>query len=131
MNCSGLHGQIKISTVLSLHALTNSDIPSNASFNPAYFSTTKPLLAFLRENESPFMMEIYPYYQYLDNPTPQILACCLFNANAGQVDPVFGLKYMNMFDVKVDTFRTALNGLQYQDIEIVVAETGWPSNVQG
>ena len=103
LHVAGLHGKIKVSTVVSLHALTNSDMPSNASFNPAYLSTVMPLLEFLRENESPFMMSTYPYYQYLDMSTPQMLAFCLFQPNVGRVDLVTGLKYMNMFDVKVSS----------------------------
>ena len=33
---------------------------------------------------------------------------------------------MNMFDAQVDAVRSALNSMGFKNVEIVVAETGWP-----
>ncbi|KAJ0536116.1 putative glucan endo-1,3-beta-D-glucosidase [Helianthus annuus] len=46
--------------------------------------------------------------------------------NAGRPDSGTNVKYMNMFDAQVDAVRAALNAMAFNDVEIVVAETGWP-----
>ncbi|KAM7479295.1 hypothetical protein LguiA_027508 [Lonicera macranthoides] len=119
--------KIKVSTVHSMAVLSAQEPPSNASFNPAFAATMNPLLRFLREHNSPFMITNYPYYSFQNNPTPENLAFCTFQKNAGRVDPVTGYKYWNMFDWKIDAIRNALDGYQYRDLEIMVAETGWPT----
>jgi len=37
------------------------------------------------------------------------------------------VNYTNMFDAQMDAVFTAMKKLGYDDVELVVAETGWPS----
>ncbi|XP_020242709.1 glucan endo-1,3-beta-glucosidase 7-like, partial [Asparagus officinalis] len=85
-----------------------------------------PILKFLSDNGGPFMINPYPYFAYRDDPRPETLAYCLFQPNLGRLDPNTKLTYMNMFDAQVDAIKSALNSAGFGNVEIVVAETGWP-----
>ena len=43
------------------------------------------------------------------------------------MDAATGLNYTNMFDAQMDAVFSAIKQLGYEDVELVVAETGWPS----
>ncbi|KAI9124002.1 hypothetical protein K1719_005302 [Acacia pycnantha] len=118
---------VKVSTVHSMAVLTQSDPPSTGTFNPTLQGALKQMLAFLKDNKSPLMINPYPYFAYQSDPRPETLAFCLFQPNSGRIDRNNGLLYTNMFDAQVDAVHSALLGLGYKDVEIVVAETGWPS----
>ncbi|KAF7143924.1 hypothetical protein RHSIM_Rhsim05G0074600 [Rhododendron simsii] len=126
INAASLGGKIKVSTVHSMAVLTQSDPPSSGAFDPSFGDTMKAMLAFQRSTGSPFMINPYPFFAYRSDPRPETLEFCLFQPNAGRVDSGSGIKYMNMFDAQVDAIRAALNAMGFKDIEIVVAETGWP-----
>ncbi|CAK8569246.1 unnamed protein product [Lathyrus sativus] len=123
-----LGGKVKVSTVHSMAVLSRSDPPSSGSFNPVLQNTLNQLLAFLKDNKSPFAVNPYPFFAYQSDPRPETLAFCLFLPNSGRVDSGNGKLYTNMFDAQVDAVHSALSAMKYDDIEIVVAETGWPSN---
>lgn len=123
-----LGGKVKVSTVHSMAVLSQSDPPSSGSFNPALRNTLNQLLAFLKDNKSPFTVNPYPFFAYQSDPRPETLAFCLFQPNSGRVDSGNGKLYTNMFDAQVDAVHSALSAMSYEDIEIVVAETGWPSS---
>ncbi|CAL5387506.1 unnamed protein product [Camellia sinensis] len=126
LNAASLGGKIKVSTVHSMAVLTQSDPPSSGAFNPSFGDTMRAMLAFMRATGSPFMINPYPFFAYTSDTRAETLAFCLFQPNAGRVDSGTGIKYMNMFDAQVDAIRSALNAMGFKDIEIVVAETGWP-----
>ncbi|KAK9691083.1 hypothetical protein RND81_09G174900 [Saponaria officinalis] len=126
LNGAQLGGKIKVSTVHSMAVLGQSDPPSSGAFNSAYGDTMKSLLEFQRANGSPLTINPYPFFAYQSDPRPETLSFCLFQPNAGRVDSGTNIKYMNMFDAQVDAVHSALNAMGYKDIEIVVAETGWP-----
>ncbi|KDP46246.1 hypothetical protein JCGZ_10086 [Jatropha curcas] len=126
LNSISLGGKIKVSTVHSMASLSQSDPPSSGMFNPSYQDTMKGLLQFQRDNGSPLAINPYPFFAYQSDPRPETLAFCLFQPNAGRVDSGNGIMYMNMFDAQVDAVRSALNAIGFKDIEILVAETGWP-----
>ncbi|XP_027355548.1 glucan endo-1,3-beta-glucosidase 7-like [Abrus precatorius] len=127
LNSVSLGGKIKVSTVHSMAVLTQSDPPSSGLFDPALQNTLKQLLAFQRDNKSPFTINPYPFFAYQSDPRSETLAFCLFQPNSGRVDKGNGKLYNNMFDAQVDAVHSALSTMGFQDIEIVVAETGWPS----
>ncbi|KAK1293412.1 Glucan endo-1,3-beta-glucosidase 7 [Acorus calamus] len=118
--------QIKISTVHSMAVLGQSEPPSSGAFQASLADTLKGLLGFLESTGSPFAVNPYPYFAYGSDTRPETLAFCLFQPNQGRFDPGSRITYMNMFDAQVDAVRSALNGLGGKDVEIVVAETGWP-----
>lgn len=126
LNAASLRGKIKVSTVHSMALLAASDPPSSGVFNSGFSNTLQGMLQFQRENQSPFMINPYPFFAYQSDPRAETLAFCLFQPNSGRVDSGSGIKYMNMFDAQVDAVRSALNALGFKDMEIVIAETGWP-----
>lgn len=127
LNSASLGGKIKVSTVHSMAVLTQSDPPSSGSFDPNMKDTMKQMLQFLKDNKAPFTINPYPFFAYQSDPRSETLAFCLFQPNSGRVDSGNGKLYTNMFDAQVDAVHSALSGMGFQDIEIVVAETGWPS----
>ncbi|XP_022982479.1 glucan endo-1,3-beta-glucosidase 7-like [Cucurbita maxima] len=124
-------GDIKVSTVHSMAVLRQSEPPSSALFHPNYMSVLKGLLEFNNATGSPFTINPYPYFAYRSDPRPETLAFCLFQPNAGRLDTNTNIKYMNMFDAQVDAIRSALNSMGFKNVEIVVAETGWPYKGNG
>lgn len=126
LNAASLGGKIKVSTVHAMSVLAQSDPPSSGLFIPGIQDTMRGLLQFLKDNGSPFAVNPYPFFAYQSDARPETLAFCLFQPNAGRVDSGTGIKYMNMFDAQVDAVHSALNAMGFKEVEIVVAETGWP-----
>ncbi|KAF7810887.1 glucan endo-1,3-beta-D-glucosidase [Senna tora] len=128
LNAASLGGKIKVSTVHSMALLTQSDPPSSGSFDPKLRDTLKQMLAFQKDNGSPLAINPYPFFAYQSDPRPETLKFCLFQPNSGRVDSGNGKLYTNMFDAQVDAVHSALSSMGFQDIGIVVAETGWPTH---
>ncbi|XP_034917271.1 glucan endo-1,3-beta-glucosidase 7 [Populus alba] len=126
LNDASLGGKIKVSTVHPMGVLKQSEPPSSGSFDPSYGDLMKGLLEFHSANGSPFAINPYPYFAYRSDTRPETLAFCLSQPNAGQIDGNTKIKYMNMFDAQVDAVYSALNSMGFKNVEIVVAETGWP-----
>uniref|UniRef100_A0A6M2F1K6 glucan endo-1,3-beta-D-glucosidase n=1 Tax=Populus davidiana TaxID=266767 RepID=A0A6M2F1K6_9ROSI len=126
LNDVSLGGEIKVSTVHSMGVLKQSEPPSSGRFDPSYEDLMKGLLGFNNATASPFAINPYPYFAYRSDTRPETLAFCLFQQNAGRVDGNTKIKYMNMFDAQVDAVFSALNSIGFKNVEIVVAETGWP-----
>ncbi|KAH6765063.1 O-Glycosyl hydrolases family 17 protein [Perilla frutescens var. hirtella] len=126
LDSAGLAGTIKVSTVHSMAVLRQSDPPSSGSFDPSIGDLLKGLLSFNTATGSPFAINPYPYFAYRSDPRPETLAFCLFQPNSGRVDTGSKIKYTNMFDAQVDAIRSALDGMGFKGVEIVIAETGWP-----
>ncbi|KAF3442954.1 hypothetical protein FNV43_RR16872 [Rhamnella rubrinervis] len=123
----GLHKKIKVSSTHSLGVLSRSFPPSAGAFNSSHAFFLKPLLEFLAENQSPFLIDIYPYYAYRDSLTNVSLDYALFQSSSEVIDPNTGLLYTNMFDAQIDALYFALMALNFRTIRIMVTETGWPS----
>lgn len=122
----GAAAGVKISTVNTMAVLSQSDPPSSGAFHPDLNSNLQQIVSFLQKTNSPFMINPYPYFAYQSDPRPETLAFCLFQPNAGRLDAVSKITYMNMFDAQVDAVRSALGRLGFPNTDIVVAETGWP-----
>ncbi|XP_065851114.1 glucan endo-1,3-beta-glucosidase 13 [Euphorbia lathyris] len=124
---AGLHKRIKVSSTHSLGVLSRSFPPSAGAFNSSHAFFLKPMLEFLAENHSPFMINIYPYYAYRDSSSNVSLDYALFESSSDVIDPNTGLLYTNMFDAQIDALYYALMGLNFRTIKVMVTETGWPS----
>ncbi|XP_050203295.1 glucan endo-1,3-beta-glucosidase [Mercurialis annua] len=115
---------VKVSTPHSLGILSSSDPPSTGKFRKGYDKRIfAPILEYHRQTKSPFMVNPYPYFGF----KPETLNYALFQPNGGVFDAVTGINYTNMFDAQLDAVYTAMKKLNYEDVDIVVAETGWPS----
>ncbi|XP_059300533.1 glucan endo-1,3-beta-glucosidase-like [Lycium ferocissimum] len=116
---------IQVSTPHSLGILTRSEPPSSGRFRRVYDRVIfAPMLEFHRETKSPFMICPYPFFGFND----KTLDYALFKPNNGVYDKVTGMNYTNMFDAQLDAVYSAMKFLGYDDVDIVVAETGWPSS---
>ncbi|KHN44765.1 Glucan endo-1,3-beta-glucosidase 11 [Glycine soja] len=123
-----LDKDIKVSSPIALSALANSYPSSAGSFRPELVDPVfKPMLDFLRETGSYLMVNVYPFFAYESNADVISLDYALFRDNPGVVDPGNGLRYYNLFDAQIDAVFSALSALKYDDVKIVVTETGWPS----
>uniref|UniRef100_A0A7N2MAZ3 glucan endo-1,3-beta-D-glucosidase n=1 Tax=Quercus lobata TaxID=97700 RepID=A0A7N2MAZ3_QUELO len=122
------NNDIKISSPIALSALQNSYPSSAGSFRPELVeSVFKPLLGFLRQTGSYLMVNAYPFFAYESNADVISLDYALFRENPGVVDAGNGLRYFSLFDAQIDAVFAAMSALKYDDIKVVVTETGWPS----
>ncbi|RHN76709.1 putative glucan endo-1,3-beta-D-glucosidase [Medicago truncatula] len=121
---TSLDNLIKVSTPHSLGILSNSSPPSSGRFREGYdIHIIKPMLRFLKDTNSPFMVNPYPFFAC----TSSNLDYALFRANSGVLDDNTKLHYTNMFDAQLDAVYSAMKVLGFEDVEIVIGETGWPT----
>ncbi|XVF88166.1 hypothetical protein PTKIN_Ptkin19aG0028400 [Pterospermum kingtungense] len=115
--------------VTSPHALNifryDEILPSLMRFRVGYdLSFFAPILQFHNWTKSPFMINPYPYF------SPNLsrkLNYALFKPNPGVYDNYTGKNYTSMFDALLDSTYSAVKALGYGDVDIVIGETGWPS----
>jgi exo-beta-1,3-glucanase (GH17 family) len=118
---------IRFSTVNTMGVMAQSEPPSAGAFHPDVAPQLQQILGFLSKTGAPFMVNPYPWFAYQSDPRPETLAFCLFQPNAGRVDGGSKVRYANMFDAQLDAVKSALVRAGYGSVDIVVAETGWPT----
>ncbi|KAJ4725810.1 Glucan endo-1,3-beta-glucosidase [Melia azedarach] len=115
---------IQVSTPHSLGILSSSEPPSTGRFRKGYDKAVfARILEFHRQTKSPFMVNPYPYFGF----RPETLNYALFKPNAGVFDQATGTNYTNMYEAQLDAVYSAMKKVGYEDVDIVVGETGWPS----
>ncbi|KAG0542265.1 hypothetical protein BDA96_02G088100 [Sorghum bicolor] len=119
--------KIRVSTPHSLGILAGASEPPSASrfrdgWDRAVFA---PMLAFHRQSRSPFMVNPYPYFGYNGATLPYALARP--DNKLGVTDPGTGITYTSMFEAQLDSVYSAMKKLGFDDVEIAVGETGWPT----
>ncbi|KAF9587034.1 hypothetical protein IFM89_039720 [Coptis chinensis] len=127
---SNLDDQIKVSTPHSSSIILDSFPPSQAFFNRSWDPVMVPLLKFLQTTGSPPLLNVYPYYDYMQSNDVIPLDYALFRPlppNKEAVDSNTLLHYSNVFYAVVDAAYFAMAYLNFTNIPIVVLETGWPS----
>lgn len=127
---SNLDRQVKVSTPLSTSVILDSFPPSQAFFNHSLKQIIVPMLKFLQSTNSYLMLNIYPYYDYMNSNGVIPLDYALFeplSVNKEVVDANTLLHYTNLFDAMVDAAYFAMADLNFTNIPIMVSETGWPS----
>ncbi|PPR81898.1 hypothetical protein GOBAR_AA38817 [Gossypium barbadense] len=97
-----LDGTIKLSSPQAASVLSVSYPPSLGAFDPSLRSVLRPLLSFLHETKSPFMVNVNDMVQ------------------DGQ------LMYGNLFEASLDAVVHAMEKEGFAEVEVVVSETGWP-----
>ncbi|KAK1296675.1 Glucan endo-1,3-beta-glucosidase 12 [Acorus calamus] len=123
-----LDSAVKVSSPIALSALQSSYPPSSGSFKPDLAgSVIKPMLEFLRRTGSFLMVNAYPFFAYEANSDVISLDYALFRPNPGVLDPGNGLRYYSLLDAQIDAVFAAMSALKYDDLRLVVTETGWPS----
>ncbi|KAL6521355.1 hypothetical protein OROGR_017924 [Orobanche gracilis] len=127
---SNLDRQIKVSTPFASSVILDSFPPSQAFFNRSWNPVLVPVLKFLQSTDSYFMLNVYPYFDYMQSNGVIPLDYALFRPlapNKEAVDANTLLHYTNVFDAMVDAAYFAMAGLNITNIPILVTETGWPS----
>ncbi|XP_050372164.1 glucan endo-1,3-beta-glucosidase 14-like [Argentina anserina] len=126
----GYDSHIKVSSPFSYAVMGESYPPSAASFKPEVSHVMTQLLELLSTTKTPFWINAYPYFAYRDNSKDISLEYALLdnvNSSAGVTDPSSNLHYDNLLYAQVDAVNYAIQALGFYDIEVKVAETGWPS----
>ncbi|KAI3731556.1 hypothetical protein L1987_62745 [Smallanthus sonchifolius] len=125
-----LDSHIKVSTTHSSSIILDSFPPSQAFFNRTWEPVMSPLLEFLQSTGSYLMLNVYPYYDYIQSQGAIPLDYVLFRPlppNKEAIDSNTLLHYTNVFDAVVDAAYFAMSYLNFTNIPIVVTESGWPS----
>ncbi|KAF8397351.1 hypothetical protein HHK36_016264 [Tetracentron sinense] len=126
----GIH-KILVSTTFSfINVMTTTFPPSAAEFQePIADSLVKPFLDFLAETNSSILLNLYPYNVYRSNSEIPI-GYALFQEQPFNFrdDLITGVRYRNLFDMMVDAVISAMAVAGYEDIPVIVTETGWPSS---
>ncbi|KAL8459964.1 hypothetical protein ACS0TY_031752 [Phlomoides rotata] len=128
LSASGLAEKIKVSTVLSMVVLGQSYPPSAGAFATESQDTfINPIIRFLVETNAPFLIDVYPYLVYVDQTNEVRLDYTLFTSPSTVVrDGEY--EYQNLFDAMVDSVHSALEKVGGANVEVVVTETGWPTD---
>ncbi|CAK8566654.1 unnamed protein product [Lathyrus sativus] len=127
---SKLDSKIKVSTPLPSTIILDSFPPSQAFFNTSMNQVLIPMLDFLQSTQSYLMLNVYPYYDYMESNGAIPLDNALFKPippNKESIDSNTLLHYSNVFDAVVDATYFAMSYLNFTNIPVVVTETGWPS----
>ncbi|KAI3943780.1 hypothetical protein MKW98_004285 [Papaver atlanticum] len=120
---------IAVSTTIKFSLVVDSSPPSNGRFSDGSESIMRSIVEFLVANGSPLLVNIYPYFAYNDNQ--QIpLDYALFTADRVVVTDN-GLQYRNLFDAMTDAAYAAIEKVGGSNVDIVIAESGWPSGENG
>ncbi|KAL7107120.1 hypothetical protein ACP275_06G033700 [Erythranthe tilingii] len=117
---------IPVSTAISMGVLSQSDPPSNGLFSPESSPVLTQVAKFLQSKRSPLLVNVYPYFPRNSFPANVPLDFALFQDTA-KPNPDGALLYTNLFDAMVDAVHAALEKAGGPDVEIVAAETGWPT----
>ncbi|GAB2298884.1 hypothetical protein Dimus_032962 [Dionaea muscipula] len=127
---SKLDSLIKVSTPHSASMIRDPFPPSQAFFNTSMTNYLLPILQFLSKTQSPLMMNLYPYYVFMENKGVVPLDNSLFKPlmpTKEMVDPNTLLHYTNVLDAMIDSAYFSMKNLNVTDVVVLVAETGWPS----
>ncbi|CAO2836824.1 unnamed protein product [Amaranthus hypochondriacus] len=126
---SNLNFKVKVSTPHSMDVISRPFPPSTAIFNSSWNSTMYQILQFLRNTNSYFMLNAYPYYGFTTGDGIFPLEYTLFQPLSSVkqiVDPNTLYHYDSMFDAMVDAAYYSIDAFNFSGISVVVTETGWP-----
>lgn len=127
---ANLHNQIKVSTPHAASIILDTFPPSQSFFNQTLSAILLPLIQFLSKTGSPLMMNLYPYYVFMQNKGVVPLDNSLFKPltpSKEMVDPNTLLHYTNVLDAMIDAAYFSMKNLNITDVVVLVTESGWPS----
>ncbi|OIW05598.1 hypothetical protein TanjilG_23384 [Lupinus angustifolius] len=122
ISSANLQGQIKVSHAIKTSLVANSYPPNDGVFSDSASSFIKPIVNFLVSNGAPLLANIYPYFSYKDNQQSITLNYALFTQQGTNE-----VGYQNLFDAILDALYAALEKAGGSNVNVVVSESGWPS----
>ena len=123
-------GNIPVSTSVGFALLASSYPPSSGDFQGDYKTMMQEISGYLSSHGFPLLLTAYPYFGYASDPSNIQVSYALMNSTETFVKDG-SLEYKNMFDAMVDSVYWALEKLGAGGLDVVVVESGWPSNGNG
>ncbi|KAK7380820.1 hypothetical protein VNO78_33339 [Psophocarpus tetragonolobus] len=115
--------QIKVSTAIDSTLITNPYPPNDGVFTNDAEQYIRPILNLLMKNGAPLLANVYPYFAYAGDQQNNIpLSYALFTQQGTN-----SVGYQNLFDAMLDSIYAALEKVEASNLQIVVSESGWPS----
>lgn len=126
LNEAGYGRTIKASVPLNGDVYeSKSNLPSDGVFRKDVRDIMQQLVKFLRDNDAPFIVNIYPFLSLYENPDfPTEFA---FFGNGKTVRDK-DHSYNNVLDANYDTLLWALKKAGVPDLKIIIGEIGWPTD---
>ena len=100
--------------------------PSGGNFRPDIRQLMIDIVQFLRDNDAPFVVNIYPFLSLSLNPDFPI-EFAFFDGGAKPVHDK-GTTYTNMLDANLDTLVWSLKKANSEKVPIIIGEIGWPTD---
>ncbi|XP_074310583.1 glucan endo-1,3-beta-glucosidase-like [Silene latifolia] len=133
-----LTSHIKVTTAIGTSEVINAYPPSAGEFGDLPFMD--PIVNFLKQNGLPLMLNVYPYFAYINSKDVH-LDYALFTSPGTAFIDRNGLPYQNVYDALVDSVYAALAKLDAPNnqrgppnnhggpphTQVITSETGWPS----
>ncbi|KAL3749041.1 hypothetical protein ACJRO7_010177 [Eucalyptus globulus] len=121
---------LRVSTAVASSTLGTSYPPSTGVFAEAARADMVGIINFLSSTSSPLLVNAYPYFAYASDPINVRLDYAQFTA-PGPVVRDGNLSYSNLLDAMLDAFNWAMEKEGVSSVDLVVAESGWPSAGNG
>lgn len=119
--------RVGVSCAHSYGIMATSYPPSAGQLDPARQDLVRATCAVAQATGAPFLVTLYPFLAYLSAPAEIPLDYCLFTMPAERAVADGTYRYGNLFDAMHDALAVALGRIGFPDLEIVVGETGWPT----
>ncbi|MEE4000428.1 glycosyl hydrolase family 17 protein [Tenacibaculum sp. FZY0031] len=117
----------KVTVPFNYAIMGNSYPPSAGTFNGSLKNTILDVCAILKEDNSVFMVNVYPFITQKNQPKNVHLDYCLFTAGEKHWVHDGSYTYKNIFDAMYDALYVALGNNGYGSLPIVIGEAGWPT----
>ncbi|KAG0481867.1 hypothetical protein HPP92_009951 [Vanilla planifolia] len=124
---AGLGSQVKVTIPLNAGVYDSANgKPSGGEFRPEIKDLMLSIVKFLNDNNSPFIVNIYPFISLNSDPNFPIDYAFFEGSSSPVIDG--SISYTNTFDANHDTLVWALKKNGFGNISIVVGEIGWPTD---
>lgn len=119
--------RIGVTVPLNYSIMGASFPPSAGSFHSRLSPIISNACGVMAASGAPFMINVYPFLDYIGNPTQIPLPYCLFTAQPNHWAHDGSYTYKNIFDASLDALYVALGRIGRGSLPIVVGECGWPT----